>query len=281
MGSLLLSPGSWCAQGFVCVLPESVSPVLCKFWQLHGGVNGYFLQKGLCHTQVYCTKSPCPCSSPLLTCTSAGDSQTPFWLSLCGVSGSWCAQASFEPSKHLWRVWSLILNTISPLLLSCWGFSFALGRGVSYLGGIQHSPVKGCSAASYNFGVLAWEDESTSFYSAILKFPWEARLRPYYLTNANINWEWEACSIERLPHHPPVHVVGHLLEIVSFVYANDWFFWKLFFFFYVNGPFYCKNVKQVPHSYSWRRQWGFRLQTDTTVCKMQNVLLYNGDYGHF
>ena len=31
MGSLLLSPGSWCAQGFVCALPESVSPVLCKF----------------------------------------------------------------------------------------------------------------------------------------------------------------------------------------------------------------------------------------------------------
>ena len=25
MGSLLLSPGSWCAQGFVCALQESVS----------------------------------------------------------------------------------------------------------------------------------------------------------------------------------------------------------------------------------------------------------------
>ena len=31
-GSWLLSPGSWCAQGFVCALQESVSPVLCKFW---------------------------------------------------------------------------------------------------------------------------------------------------------------------------------------------------------------------------------------------------------
>ena len=31
VGSLLLSPGSWCAQGFVCVLQESVSPVLWKF----------------------------------------------------------------------------------------------------------------------------------------------------------------------------------------------------------------------------------------------------------
>ena len=59
VGSLLLSPGSWCAQGFVCVLQESVSPVLCKFWHLYGGVSGYFLQEGLCHTQVYCTQSPC------------------------------------------------------------------------------------------------------------------------------------------------------------------------------------------------------------------------------
>ena len=30
MGSLLLSPGSWYSQGFVCAFQESVSPVLCK-----------------------------------------------------------------------------------------------------------------------------------------------------------------------------------------------------------------------------------------------------------
>ena len=46
--------------------------------------------------------------------------------------------------------------------------SFALGRGISFFGGIQHSPVNGCSTASCNFGVLVWEDERTSFYSAIL-----------------------------------------------------------------------------------------------------------------
>ena len=34
VGSLLLSPGSWCTQGFVCALQESVSPVQCKFWVL-------------------------------------------------------------------------------------------------------------------------------------------------------------------------------------------------------------------------------------------------------
>ena len=31
LGTLLLSPGSWCTQGFVCALQESVSPVLWKF----------------------------------------------------------------------------------------------------------------------------------------------------------------------------------------------------------------------------------------------------------
>ena len=40
VGSLLLSPGSWCTQDSVCALQESVSPVLCKFWWLYGRING-------------------------------------------------------------------------------------------------------------------------------------------------------------------------------------------------------------------------------------------------
>ena len=123
-----------------CLTPPIVDfLVLCKFWQLYGEVNGNLLQEGLCDTQVCCTQSPCPCSSPLLTCTSTGDTQTQFYLSLWGgVSGSWCAQGMFEPSEHLWKVWGLSLNVILLLLPSCWGFSFALGHGVSFLGGIQH-----------------------------------------------------------------------------------------------------------------------------------------------
>ena len=95
LGSQLLSPGSCCTQDSVCALQESVPPVLCKFWKLYGGVNGNLLQEGLCYTQVCCTQSPYPCSSPLLTCIFTGDTQTHFWLSLCGVSGSWCTQALF------------------------------------------------------------------------------------------------------------------------------------------------------------------------------------------
>ncbi|CAM9299412.1 unnamed protein product [Rangifer tarandus platyrhynchus] len=115
-----------------CLCPPRVCfPVLCKFWQLYGGVNGDLLQEGLCHTQVCCTQSPCPCGRPLLTRTATGDTQTQFCLSLCEVFGSWSVQGLFEPSECLWWVWSLILNAISPLLPSCWGFSFALGRGLS------------------------------------------------------------------------------------------------------------------------------------------------------
>ena len=72
---------SWCAQGLVCALQESVSPVLCKFWRLYGEANDDLLQEGLCHTQVCCTQRPCP-AGPLLIRTSTGDTQTQFWLSL-------------------------------------------------------------------------------------------------------------------------------------------------------------------------------------------------------
>ena len=79
----------------VLFLPsKSLFPqTLCKFWQLYDGVNGDLLQVGLCHTQVYCTQSCCPCSRPLLNQTSTGYTQTQFCLSLRGVSGSWCTQS--------------------------------------------------------------------------------------------------------------------------------------------------------------------------------------------
>ena len=52
VGSLLLSPGSCCAQVSVCALQESISPILCKSWELYDGVNGDLLQEGLCCTHL-------------------------------------------------------------------------------------------------------------------------------------------------------------------------------------------------------------------------------------
>ena len=49
------------------------------------------------HAQVCCTQSPCPRGGPPLTCTSTGDTQTQFCLSLCGVSGSWCTKVCLSP----------------------------------------------------------------------------------------------------------------------------------------------------------------------------------------
>ena len=95
---------------------------------------------------------------------STGDTQTLKHRSgsvSVGSLGPRVHKVLFEPSEHLWQVWGLILNVISPFLPSCWGFSFALRGGVSFYAGIQHSSVNGCSAVSCNFGFLA-EDERTS-----------------------------------------------------------------------------------------------------------------------
>ena len=101
-----IAPFSWVLMhtNFCLCPPKVCFPVLCKFWWLDGGVNGDLLQEGLCHTQVCCTQSPCPSGSPLLTVSYTGDAETQFCLSLCGVSGSWCAQGLFEPSEHFWRL---------------------------------------------------------------------------------------------------------------------------------------------------------------------------------
>ena len=102
--SLLLSPESWCTRFCLCP-PRVCFPVLCKFWQLYDGVNGNLLQEGLCHTQVCCTQSLCPCGSPLLTCTSTADTQTQFCLCLCGSLGPGTHKVCLSPLIISGRTW--------------------------------------------------------------------------------------------------------------------------------------------------------------------------------
>ena len=100
---------------FCLCLPRVCFPspmyVLVALWW----VSGDLPQEGLCHTQVCCIQSACPCGRPLLTRTSTGDTQT-----LKGRSGSVSVgslgghQVLFEPCVHLWWVWGLILNVILP-----------------------------------------------------------------------------------------------------------------------------------------------------------------------
>ena len=118
------APFSWALvhTRFSLCPPRVYFPVLCKFWQLYGGVNGEVLQEGLCHDQDCCTQSQPTPPQEMLKHSSGSVS--------VGSLGPG-AQGLFEPSERLWWEWGLILNVNSPLLLSCWGFSFALGCGVS------------------------------------------------------------------------------------------------------------------------------------------------------
>ena len=67
--------------------PRIYFPILCKFWQLYGGVNGDLLQEGPCHTQVCCSVS-LPLQQSTADPSSTGNAQTQFCHSLYGVSGS-------------------------------------------------------------------------------------------------------------------------------------------------------------------------------------------------
>ena len=90
--SFLLGPGAH--KFFLCVCPPRVCFQSC--------VSSGSSMVGLMVTSSKRTyaiskcvgfQSPFPCGSPLLTRTSAGDTQTQFCLSLRGVSGSWCTQS--------------------------------------------------------------------------------------------------------------------------------------------------------------------------------------------
>ena len=129
MGSLLFLLGLG-AQGSVCALQESISQSCVGSGSPTVGLMATSSKRAYA-IPICCIQSLFPCGNPLLTYTSTGDAQTQFCLSLCGVPGSWCSQDLFEPSEHLWQEWGLILNMYLPLLPSCWGFSFALGCGVS------------------------------------------------------------------------------------------------------------------------------------------------------
>ena len=128
-------------------------------------------------SQDCCCQWPSLCGRPLLTHTYSGNPQT-----LTGRSGSVSCRGSLQLSPGSWCTQGFVctlqeslaskeldFNKIAPLLSSCCNFSFVLGHEVSCPHcGFQHSFVNGCSAVSYDFGVLPGEDECMFFYSTIL-----------------------------------------------------------------------------------------------------------------
>ena len=81
--------------------------------------------------------SPWQATADLCICRRYSNTQSRSGSDSVGSLGPGVHKVLFEPSKHLWWVWVLILNTILPLLPFCWGFSFALGCGVSFLVGFN------------------------------------------------------------------------------------------------------------------------------------------------
>ena len=57
----------------------------------------------------------------------------------------------------------MILNVIASLPPSCWASPLPLGMEYFVFGGMQHSPVDGCSAASCNFVFLQEKMSSRPF----------------------------------------------------------------------------------------------------------------------
>ena len=110
-------------------------------WQLYGGVNGDLLQEGLCY--MLCDPSllqpeplsPWQVTADLCLLRRHSTLKDRSGSVSVGSLGPGAHKVLFKPSEHLWQVWGLILNVIVPLLPSCWGFSFALGHGVSFLVG--------------------------------------------------------------------------------------------------------------------------------------------------
>ena len=86
VGSLLLSPGSWCTQGSVCALQESVSPVLYKFWQLCGGLMVTSSKRAYAIPRSSAPKAPAPAAA--VHCELIAPQETPKHSSVSVSAGS-------------------------------------------------------------------------------------------------------------------------------------------------------------------------------------------------
>ena len=120
--------------------PRTFTTVLELLWYNYSPVCGLSAQRlsggaHTLHSPGLLSQSPCPLTVhcwPVPPQETLKESKAGLAQSLVGFLVSGAQKVFFEPSEHLWRVWGLILNAISPLLLFYWGFSFALGHVVSF-----------------------------------------------------------------------------------------------------------------------------------------------------
>ena len=118
VGSLLLSPRFWCTQVSICPVQEAVSPVLCKFWQLYGGLmvtsskGAYAAPRSI---------APRALVSEAGHCWPVPPQETPNTVLSQSLWGLWV----LVNTMYDWALWTFLgdmgfeSNVISPLLLSC------------------------------------------------------------------------------------------------------------------------------------------------------------------
>ena len=153
-------------------------------------------------------------------------------------------QDLFEPSEHLWWEWGLILNMNLPLLLSCWDFSCALGRGVS-----PHS----CSSAYRVTGVSLTLDTGYLFIAAPVKY----RLHSWPWMWGAFSWQFAApvshsCRMTRCREdstHGHHQMVNTEIRLIIFFAAKD-------------GEAVHSQQKHTK-SWLWLRSWTSYCQTQT------------------
>ena len=116
-GPLLLSPGSWCTQGFLCILQESVSLVLCKFAGSMVGLMATSSKRVYAIPRSTAPRAPAPTAvhcwpiplQKILKHSSVSVS--------VGLLGPGAHKVCLSPLS-ISQVWGLILNMISSLLLN-------------------------------------------------------------------------------------------------------------------------------------------------------------------
>ena len=96
VGSLFLSPGSWCTR-FCCALQESISQ---SYVSSGSSMVGLMVTSSKRTYAILTPRAPVPVAVPADPYLHRRHS-TQFCLSLCGILVSWCAQGLFEPPERL------------------------------------------------------------------------------------------------------------------------------------------------------------------------------------
>ena len=135
VSSGVTAPFSWVLvhTSFCCALQESISQSCVSSGSSMLGLMVTSSKRAYATPRSAAPRAPTPLAghySPLPL-----QETLKHWSGSVSVGSPGACNILFEFFEQLWWVWGLILSMISSPLPSFWGFSFALGHGVSFLVG--------------------------------------------------------------------------------------------------------------------------------------------------